>query len=249
MVLAVLSAGEYADADSTAMKFPQPQGSVNDFAGIIAPEYRLSIKSISDNILAKTGASVVVVTVTTMEGADPAEYANRLYEKWGIGKEGKDKGVLIFLALKERKIRIETGYGAEGIIPDGLAGEILDRYVMPFLKKEDYSRGLYNAVAAIASVIASDAGITLENVSQPRQLQRDAVKRSTPNPLSYIILFIMAILLIGTRRGRRMLPYLLLAILMGGGGGRRAGGFGGFSGGFGGFGGGMSGGGGAGRGF
>ena len=68
-------------------------------------------------------------------------YANGLYKAWGIGKKGEDKGVLIFLTVKERKIRIETGYGVEGILPDGLVGEILDKYVVPFLKEGNYGKG------------------------------------------------------------------------------------------------------------
>ena len=62
-------------------------------------------------------------------------YANGLYKAWGIGKKGEDKGVLIFFTLKERKIRIETGYGVEGILPDGLVGEILDKYFCRNLRR------------------------------------------------------------------------------------------------------------------
>ncbi len=214
-----------------ADRFPRPQGAVNDFAGVIAPEYRRSMESISQQLLAKTGTSVVVATVKEIEGADPAEYANRLYESWGIGKKGEDKGVLIFLALQERKVRIETGYGVEGVLPDGLAGEILDRYVVPFLKKGDYGRGLSNAVMAVSSVIASDAGVTLskDGVTYPR---RDSTGKKAPSPFSYIIFFVILLMLLGTRRGRRMLPYILLAMMMGGGRRDGGGGFGGFSGGF-----------------
>jgi len=73
-------------------------------------------------------------------------YANELYEKWGIGKKGEDKGVLIFLVLDQRKVRIETGYGVEGILPDGLVGNILDEQVTPLLKQGQYSEGLLNAM-------------------------------------------------------------------------------------------------------
>lgn len=227
-----------------AQKFPRAVGAVNDFAGVIPEEYRQSMENVARELLQKTGAAVVVATVKDIEGNDPADYANRLYEAWGIGEKGKDRGVLIFLALKERRVRIEVGYGLEGVITDGTSGEILDRYVVPLLKKGDYGGGLYNALMAVASVTARDAGVSL--TALPRQ---EPGKRETGgvNIGSLIFFFIIMTLLLGTRQGRRLLPFLILMLLMGGRGG--GGGFGGFGGGFGGFGGGMSGGGGAGRGF
>ena len=227
-------------------QFPRPQGAVNDFASVLPQEYRRSMEILSGEVLSKTGTSIVVATMKDIGGADAAEYANRLYEAWGIGKKGEDKGVLIFLALKERRIRIETGYGVEGILPDGKVGELLDQYVVPLLRKGDYGKGLSNAVIAVSTVIASDAGVSLSENAPSSPPERR--KKRPLNPFSLIVFFLVLALLLGTRRGRRMLPYILLAIMMGGGG-RGGGGFGGFSGGFGGFGGGMSGGGGAGRGF
>lgn len=230
-----------------ADQFPRPQGAVNDFAGVLSQESRRSMEILSREVLSKTGVSIVVATMKDIGGADAAEYANRLYEAWGIGKKGEDKGVLIFLALKERRIRIETGYGVEGILPDGKVGEILDQYVVPFLRKGDYGKGLPNAVIAVSTVIASNAGVSLSE-NAPSSSPPERRKKRPLNLFSLIAFFIVLVLLLGTRSGRRMLPYILLAVMMGGGG-RGGGGFGGFSGGFGGFGGGMSGGGGAGRGF
>ena len=226
--------------------FPRPAGAVNDFAGVISPRYEQSMESLAREIIEKAGASVVVVTMKEIGGDDPASYANRLYEAWGIGTKGEDKGVLIFLALQERSIRIETGYGVEGILPDGLVGEILDRYVIPSLKTGDYDKGLSSAMVAVSSVIAKDAGVSLTGVPQTRKNSVSRQKKGS-SVFSLIMLLIVMSLLLGTRQGRRMLPFLLLMLLMGGRGG--GGGFGGFGGGFGGFGGGMSGGGGAGRGF
>ncbi len=228
-------------------KIPSPKGAVNDFAGVLSLQYSQAMERLAREVFEKTGTAVVVAIVESIENTDPAEYANRLYEKWGIGKKGQDKGVLIFLALKERKVRIETGYGTEGILPDGLVGEILDTYVVPHLRNNDYNKGLANALAAVSSVIAKDANVTLSG--QPTASRFIKQRASTgSNIVSLIIFFIVVSFLLGTRRGRSILPLLLLMLLMGGsrGGG---GSFGGFGGGFGGFGGGMSGGGGAGRGF
>lgn len=225
-------------------EFPKPRGAVNDFAGVIAESDREKMEFLATEVLHKTGTAVVVATMPTVGDADVATYANELYQAWGIGKKGEDKGALIFLALKERRIRIETGYGVEGILPDGLVGEILDRYVVPFLKKDQYGKGLYNALAAVSSVIAKDADVELAGEVEVYNPPRRPVRRISIFPLIFFILILFSFL---RRRRGGILPLLLLGSM--GGRGGFGGGFGGFGGGFGGFGGGMSGGGGAGRGF
>ena len=233
---------------ASAQKFPEPRGAINDYAEVIAPQYERAMDLLAREVLQKTGTSVVVATLKSIEDNDPADYANRLYEAWGIGKKGQDKGVLILLALEERKVQIETGYGVEGILPDGLVGEILDTYVVPNLKKDNYDKGLSNALVAVSSVIAKDAGISLTGSSTPQnQTKKTIQKKPRVSLFSVILFFVVLTMLLGTRQGRAILPFILLMVLAGGRGG--GGGFGGFGGGFGGFGGGLSGGGGAGRGF
>ncbi len=226
-------------------KFPKPVGAVNDFAGVIPPDYKNQMECLAKEVLEKTGTAIVVATVQTLGDNELNDYVNSLYKAWGIGKKGEDKGVLIFLALKERKFRIETGYGVEGILPDGLVGEIRDKYTIPYLKQGDYGKGLSNAMTAVASIVAKDANVSLTGstpVSQPRE--RRVRQGSGIWPL--IILLLILIPLLGTRQGRSMLPWLLLLMLSGsgsrGGGYGGGGGFGSFGGGgFGGFGGGASG--------
>ncbi len=229
-----------------AAEFPKPVGPVNDFAGLIPAGEKQSMETMAREVLRKTGTAVVVVTMQTIGDADVQTYVNELYQTWGIGKKGEDKGVLIFLALKERRVRIETGYGVEGILPDGLVGEILDKYAVPFLKKGQYGKGLYNAMAAVSQVIVKDANVELTGeVKVYKPPRRRRVGRLGLFPLLIIIFILFSFL----RRGR--VGFLLPLFLLGSMGGRGGfgGGFGGFGGGFGGFGGGMSGGGGAGRGF
>jgi uncharacterized protein len=221
--------------------FPAPRGAVNDFAGVIPSQDASRMEGLAREVLEKTGTAVVVATVETIGDNDPADYANRLYQAWGIGKKGEDKGVLIFLAVKERQVRIETGYGVEGILPDGLAGEILDRYAIPRFKNGDYGGGLAETLAAVSSVVAKAAGVTLTGAPPPERRQARTQKGS--GIFQLILLAAAAFFLLGTRQGRAMLPWLLLLMMSGGGGSRRGGD------GFGGFGGGSSGGGGADRGF
>jgi uncharacterized protein len=228
--------------------FPKPKGLINDFADVISPSYEQQLQDITTELLNKTGTPVVVVTMPDIGGEDYNEYANRLYETWGIGKKGEDKGVLIFVAIKERKMRIEVGYGLEGIIPDGLAGEIRDRYMIPYLKQDKFGEGLLNGTVAISQIIAKDAGVRLTGqvpVKAPKK------RRSRLTFLPLLLIFFL-FFFVGRRRGGSWIFFLPL--LMGGGGPRHGGGgfggsFGGFGGGFGGFGGGLSGGGGAGGSF
>jgi len=228
---------------------PKPMGLVNDFANVIPSSYEQKIAVITQELLQKTGVPVVVVTMPDIGGAEYNDYANRVYSAWGIGKKGEDKGVLIFVTIKERKMRIETGYGVEGILPDGLVGEIRDQYMIPYMKQNKFGEGLLNGTLAVAQVIAKDAGLKLTG-----QAPVTVSKKRKSGTSIFPFLFILLIFLFASRRrGGSWLLFPLL--LMGMGGGSRygssgfGGSFGGFGGGFGGFGGGMSGGGGAGGGF
>jgi len=148
-------------------KFPQPTGAVNDFAGVIPDDIKKNMVSLSSEIFKKTGTPVVVATVKSLDGAEPDKYAHELYNTWGIGNKGEDKGALLFLAVQERKIRIQTGSGMSKILPDELAGNILDKDVMPYLKSGDYGQGLLSGMLAIGSVIAKDAGVPIVNRGRP----------------------------------------------------------------------------------
>ena len=230
---------------------PKPKGLVNDFANVISPAYIKKITAVTGALLQKTGIPVVVVTMPDIGGAEYNDYANRLYKAWGIGKKGEDKGVLIFVTVKERKMRIETGYGVEGILPDGLVGEIRDRYMTPFLKQDKFGEGLLAGATAVARVIAKASGIKLSG-----QMPKSTVKKKGGFSFFPIIVLII-IMLISKKIGGSW--FFFIALLLGLGSSRGAGSgfssggtggsFGGFGGGFGGFGGGMSGGGGAGGGF
>jgi uncharacterized protein len=230
--------------------FPRPEGPVNDFANVISQAHEQKIDEIARELLQKTGTALVIVTMPDIGGAEYNDYANRLYSAWGIGKKGEDKGVLIFVTLKERKMRIETGYGVEGILPDGLAGEIRDRYMVPLLKQNKFGEGLLNGTLAVSQIIARGSGVKLTGEMPVEVVKK---KRSGLSIIPIILIFI-GLMFFSRRLGGSWLLFPLLLLGMGGGGSRYGGGgfggsFGGFGGGFGGFGGGMSGGGGAGGGF
>lgn len=242
-LLCFLFVGIFFPLLTFAQNLPKPEGWVNDFAKVITPEYKEKLNSLIEEIEQKSGVEIAVVTVNSIAPYDEKEYARLIFDNWKIGKKGKDNGVLVFLAVKERRWRIETGYGIEGILPDGLCGEIGRNFMVPYFKEGKYSQGLYYGVEELVRVIAADAHISLNNLE-------NAPLSKVDTSFSFMDLFIIVIILIlfiipifiGHRYGGGYGGYPSY-----GGGGYGGGGFGG--GGFGGFGGGSGGGGGAGGGF
>jgi uncharacterized protein len=235
------------------IQFPKPVGAVNDFASVISEPEKVKMENLSRDILDKAGTSIVIATVESIGDNTIETYANELYRNWGIGKKGEDKGILIILALKERKVRIETGYGVEGILPDGLVGQILDDEVIPYCKNGQYGEGLYGGLLSVAQVIAKASGVEISGEYKAiKQVRKRPASRLGFTPLLLLLLFLFFILGSGS-----IWPWLFLFGLSGRGGRYRSGlgggfgggGFGSFGGSFGGFGGGLSGGGGASRGF
>jgi uncharacterized protein len=229
-----------------AQEFPDHTGAVNDFAGVIQDEYRYRMETLAQEVLDKTRSPVVIVTVKNMGGMTVEDYAHRLFQKWGIGNKDKDNGVLILVAVEERKIWIENGYGVEGILPDGLTGSILDKDILPDLRDGDYGAGLYKGMARLAGILAKDSGVAIDGIQEAPEIEPVKDEDGTCLPVLLIFIFLVIV-----TKGR-IIPWLLLAFLSGGSGRSGGGGFGGggsFGGGFGGFGGGSSGGGGASRGF
>ena len=131
----------------------KPQGWVSDFAGIMSNETKAQISDLCTSIEKATGAEIAVVTVPSLEGMVVEEYAVKLFKEWGIGKKGKDNGVLFLIAPNERKTRIEVGYGLEPVITDGRAGEIIRETVIPFFKAGDYDQGILQGSRQIAALL------------------------------------------------------------------------------------------------
>ena len=229
---------------------PRPAGPVADYAHAINASDRSDIVLIARALWEQAGFGLAVATFPGLEGEDLEDFANRLYEKWGIGAKGRDEGALLLLSLDPRRVRIEAGYGAEGYLNDAKAGRLLDQYGLPYFKAGDFSAGLLALSGAIASVVAQEKNLRLSLPAPSMHSQRFHSGRGLG--LGQLLTLILVVLLLsGTRLGRAMLLGMLFSGMLGGGRGGRGGFGGGFgSGGFGGgFGGGLSGGGGASRGF
>jgi uncharacterized protein len=196
----------------------------------------------------KTGVAVVIVTVPRLEDETIDAFAVRAGSAWGVGRKKEDRGVVVALAVQERKIFIATGYGVEGFLTDGRTGAILDQDVVPLLRRNRYSEAMLAASSALVGAAASEYGVSIDGLESGRPAGRVA---NEPFPLSaaLVLLLVGAVLLVLFIR--HPILFMLFFSGRGGRGGSWGGGisYGGGGGGFGGFGGGGFGGGGAGRGF
>ena len=136
--------------------FPRPSGHVNDFAGVLTGDDRAFLENFLRALERDTSAEVVVVTVASLDGLPIEEYAVRLFADWGIGDAAKDNGVLLLVARSERLVRIEVGYGLEGSLPDGLAGEIIRTAIVPEFQQGNLRRGIGRGIDRISRIVRGD---------------------------------------------------------------------------------------------
>jgi len=222
------------------VSYPAASGYVVDQSGIIDSEAQSRLEAWILELKQKTSAEVAVVTVDSTEPLPIEEYAVNLFQRFGIGQKGKDNGVLLLVAYKDRDMRIEVGYGLEGAITDAQSSQIINAIMAPEFKEGHFSDGIEKGTAAIVTLVAKEYNVTLTGVPQP-------VYQGQDNGSAWFTLLFFCILIsffISRGGGGMFLPMLFMS----GGGGYGGGGFGGsggFGGGFSGFGGGMSGGGGA----
>ena len=141
---------------STLAAFPRPDGYVNDFASVLADADEAYLENFLHTLERDTSAEVAVVTVPALDGMTIEEYANRLFADWGIGKTQQDNGVLLVVAVGERSVRIEVGYGLEGILPDGLAGEIIRTEIVPEFKAGNMPCGIGRGLNRISQIVRRD---------------------------------------------------------------------------------------------
>jgi uncharacterized protein len=224
-----------------------PSNYVNDFAGVLNQNTAAQLNDVCHQIDQKAHAQIAVVTIKTLDGADIVNYAVELYQKWGIGAKGTDRGVLILVAVQDHKYWTTVGYGLEAILPDGKVGGF-GREAVPLLRQSDYNGAVSLMTARVADVIAQDAGIQLTNNPQFQTHPREQPQAGF-SAGNVIILVIVLIIVLATPLRSILFWMLLSGGGRGGGfggGGWGGGGFGGGGGGFGGFGGGSTGGGGAG---
>ena len=250
-------------APAAAQTFPQLTGRVVDQANLLRPEQEVDLSSKLAALEAQTGRQFVVATVSSLEGRNIEDYGYRLGRHWAIGDEKRDDGVLLLVAPSEKKVRIETGYGARVFLTDAVSSVIIRESILPRFKAGDMAGGI---MAGADQIIKMMSLSPQEAQRQASQIEGREAQRAGDGPGFFPVIFWMMIagfVLLsmlrraGGRRYRRRRggvdPWIVLwglselsqASRRGRGGWGGGGGFGGFSGGGGGGFGGFSGGGGS----
>jgi uncharacterized protein len=233
---------------------PNPPRLVNDFANVLSTQEEQQLESQLVAYDDSTSNQIAIVLINTLDEYPIEEYATKLFREWGVGNKKNNNGVVILAAIKDRRIRIEVGYGLEGAIPDIIANHIIENDIKPGFRSGDYFEGLSNAAASIIKAAAGE-------YKAPANYRKKKGGGSAL-PFGFLVFIIIMVVIFGgrnrgggggymSRRGSGWLGPLILGDMIGrsssggwgGGGGGWSGGGGG--GGFGGFGGGSSGGGGA----
>ncbi len=209
---------------------PRADGYVTDRAGLLSPSSRAGLETVLRAFEEKTSNQVVVATFPSLEGDSLEDFSMRLAEAWKAGQKRKDNGVIFLIFKNDRKIRIEVGYGLEGVLPDALAGQIISQVVAPYFRKGDYSGGI---LAGTNAIMKATQG---EYKGVPSSGKPNAAVRLIVLFGVFSLFHLFARANSGFSGGRRGRGGFFMP--MGGGFRSGGGGFGGFSGGGGGFGGG-----------
>lgn len=257
LLLFVAAAVAALAVDPASLK---PQGFVSDFAHVLDARSRQALETYCGQVQQATGVQMALVTIDSLDDQPIEDFTNTLARKWGVGQKGSNEGVLLLLAIKDHKDRIEVGYGLEPSLPDGFVGSVL-RDMRPQLRAGNYGAALMEGAESMATRIAQAKGVSLDFALQrPHSARRVRDDGSPAGFIALVVIFLIFLAIFG-RRGRGgsgggpggFLAGMLLGNIMGGRSSRwGGGGFGGFDsggggggGGFGGFGGGDFGGGGA----
>ncbi|MDR0676229.1 MAG: TPM domain-containing protein [Elusimicrobiota bacterium] len=213
--------------------YSKTNGFIIDEVKIITDQDKDNINQIATSLYNKTTAEIAIITIQSLKDETIEKKAVDIFEKYSIGTKDADNGVLLLIAIDEQELRIEVGYGLEGILNDRKAGDIIRNIIIPEFKKGNFSSGIFNGFLEITKIVASNYNLALEDITQ--------IKKNTENNESNDIAdVIIAILFVAF-----ILIFLRFGFFLGGGIGRGPRGGSGF-GKFGGFGGGgRSGGGGA----
>ena len=193
-------------APAAAQTFPQLTGRVVDQAGLLRPEQKLDLESKSAALEAQTGRQFVVVTLTSLEGRPIEDYGYRLGRHWKIGDEKRDDGVLLIVAPNERKVRIETGYGARVFLTDAISSVIINNSILPRFKAGDYGGGITAGADQIIQAMSLSPQEAQRRAAEAEQQQR-ARAESSPGflPVLFVMIIVFAILASLARKagGRR----------------------------------------------
>jgi uncharacterized protein len=218
-IFLIALAGVLPVAAQQKPQFPSYTGHINDFANVLEAGTKQQLGTILLNFEKRSGAQIAVVTVTSLNERPVEDYANELYRAWGIGAksgEHKDKGALLLIAPNDRKSRLEVGYGLEGDLPDGLAGEMLRR-MRPYFQQKQWSQGITVGVRTLVDTLAQKWNISVEGIDQQyAYAPAPAADVGAGTVVGGVICVFIAVIIF-------IILMFILARRGGGGGGRRSG--------------------------
>lgn len=163
--------------------FPdKPQGHVTDLAGVLKPEEKRQLEVALRTFADSTSNEIAVAIFPDLQDLAPEDFANAVARKWGIGQKGTNNGILLAVFMKERKVRIEVGYGLEGAVPDVVAKRIIRNDIGPRFKEGKYYEGILAGVSRLASIV-------IEEIRNPK------AKRKAEGPPGWVTLLIIFVLL------------------------------------------------------
>ncbi|MFL6752955.1 MAG: TPM domain-containing protein [Sphingomicrobium sp.] len=232
-------------APAAAQTFPPLTGRVVDNAHLLRPEQVLDLTSKSQALETQTGRQFVIATVPSLEGRPIEDYGYRLGRAWAIGQKGKDDGVILLVAPNERKVRIETGYGARVFLTDAVSSVIVREAILPRFKAGDYGGGIEAGADEIIkqmSLTPEEAQRTVAKAERAQQARKDASPGIIP-VIFWMLVIVFVIIplvrrMVGGRRYRTrrggISPWIILWGLDELSRGSRRGGWGGSSSGWGG---------------
>ena len=193
MRVALVAATVLASFTAMAVNFPALTGRVVDDANVMAPQARASLETKLKDLEDKSGIQLVVATVPSLEDQDVEPYANGLFRAWKLGEKQKNNGVLLLVAPRERKVRIEVGYGLEGTLTDALASVIIASAIVPRFKANDYSGGIERGVDGIISVLSGDSAEWQRKVNVRTEQPADDFNKLFPILFFVLIVFFCCI--------------------------------------------------------
>jgi uncharacterized protein len=140
-----------------ALEIPPPPGRVNDLAQLLHQDHLQILENKLAEFERNTSHQVAVLTIPSLQGENIEDFSIRVAESWRIGRKGFDNGVILIIALKDRKLRIEVGYGLEGVLPDAIANQIIREVIVPHFRNNDYGAGVDAGVNAILKTVAGES--------------------------------------------------------------------------------------------
>ena len=179
----------------SALEVPALKGRVNDDAGMLSAGTRQQLEDILSRLEQTDSTQIVVLTIPSLEGEVLEEFSIKVAEKWKIGQKGLDNGAILLVAKKDRKLRIEVGYGLEGSLTDLMAGRIIRDVIVPQFKAGNFDQGIIDGVQAMIGVVRGEFQAPEKSPSS-----RDSRKKDSSPGFGGLIAFVFFISMLGRLR-------------------------------------------------